>query len=102
MLVLGVAYKKDISDMRESPALDIIALLQAKGADVIYHDPHVPSFREDGHELRSEDDLDAALASADCTVVVTDHSEYDWDRIAEKARLVVDTRRAVKAKPVAA
>ena len=102
VLVLGVAYKKDISDMRESPALDIIALLQAKGADVIYHDPHVPSFREDGHELHSEDDLDAALASADCTVIVTDHSDYDWDQIAEKARLVVDTRRAIKAKPVAA
>ena len=102
VLVLGVAYKKDISDMRESPALDIIALLQAKGADVIYHDPHVPSFREDGHELHSEDDLDAALASADCTIVVTDHSDYDWDQIAEKARLVVDTRRAIKAKPVAA
>ena len=102
ILVLGVAYKKDISDMRESPALDIIALLQAKGADVIYHDPHVPSFREDGHELHSEDDLDAALASADCTIVVTDHSDYDWDQIAEQARLVVDTRRALKAKPVAA
>ena len=102
VLVLGVAYKKDISDMRESPALDIIALLQAKGADVVYHDPHVPSFREDGHELTSVDDLDAALASADCTVVVTDHSEYDWDRVAEQARLVVDTRRALKAKPVAA
>ena len=101
VLVLGVAYKKDISDMRESPALDIIAMLQAKGADVIYHDPHVPSFREDGHELTSVDDLDAALVSADCTVVVTDHSEYDWDDIGSKAKRIVDTRRAIRPQPVA-
>src|SRR5690606_31905168 len=61
VLVLGVAYKKDISDMRESPALDIIALLKAKGATVEYHDPHVARFREDGHELVSVGDLDGAL-----------------------------------------
>jgi UDP-N-acetyl-D-glucosamine dehydrogenase len=100
VLIVGIAYKKDISDMRESPALDIIALLQAKGADVIYHDPHVPSFQEDSHELTSVTDLDDALASSDCTVIVTDHSDYDWDAINESARLIVDTRRALKGNPV--
>ncbi|MDX1420535.1 MAG: nucleotide sugar dehydrogenase [Rubricoccaceae bacterium] len=102
VLVLGVAYKKDVSDLRESPALDIIALLQAKGADVQYHDPHVPTFREDGHELISVEDLDRALGEADCTVVVTDHSAYDWDHVRQHATLVVDTRAALRHTPVAA
>ena len=102
VLVVGVAYKPDISDMRESPALDIIQLLEEKGADVVYHDPHVPSLEHEGMALTSVDDLDAALAEADCTVIVTDHADYDWDRIAERAGLVVDTRRALGGKPVAA
>jgi UDP-N-acetyl-D-glucosamine dehydrogenase len=92
VLVLGIAYKKDISDVRESPALDIIRLLEEKGAEVSYHDPHVASFKEDGHEMASVEDLDAALAAADCVVVVTDHSEYDWDDVAAKAPVLVDTR----------
>ncbi len=96
VLVLGVAYKKDVSDMRESPAIDIIHLLQAKGALVSYHDPHVPSFRYEGIALESETDLDAALAHADCVVIATDHSTYDWATIAQQSRLVVDTRRAIK------
>ena len=94
-LVLGVSYKRDIRDVRESPALDIIRLLSEKGAHVEYHDPHVPSFVEDGARMRSVDDLSAALVAADVVVVVTDHSAYDWREVASKARLVVDTRHAL-------
>ncbi|MFN3597226.1 MAG: nucleotide sugar dehydrogenase [Rubricoccaceae bacterium] len=93
VLVLGVAYKKDISDVRESPALDIIQLLLEKGAQVSYHDPHVPRFDEHGVAMEGVEDLPAALREADCTLVVTDHSAYDWDELAEHAGLVVDTRR---------
>jgi UDP-N-acetyl-D-glucosamine dehydrogenase len=96
VLVLGVAYKKDVSDMRESPALDIIHLLQEKGALVSYHDPHVPSFRYEGMAMESELDLDAALDRADCVVVATDHSAYDWQAVSRQARIIVDTRRAVR------
>jgi UDP-N-acetyl-D-glucosamine dehydrogenase len=95
ILVLGVAYKKDIDDVRESPALDIIALLKEKGADIRYHDPHVPSFSYNGLSLVSEPDLDAAVAEADCVVIVTDHSAYDWKQISERASLLVDTRHVV-------
>ena len=96
VLVLGVAYKPDVSDLRESPALDIIHLLQEKGAEVQYHDPHVPAFHHDGMSMGSVADLDAALQEADCTVIVTDHSAYDWEHVAEQAKLVVDTRHAIK------
>jgi UDP-N-acetyl-D-glucosamine dehydrogenase len=92
VLVLGVAYKKDIDDLRESPALDIIELLRAKGADVRYHDPYVPVISHNGHELTCEPALDTALDAADCVVIVTDHSVYDWPTIVTNARLVVDTR----------
>ena len=95
ILVLGVAYKKDIGDLRESPALDIIHLLQEKGAHVDYHDPHVPQFQHDGMAMTSAPDLDAALAEADCVVIVTDHSGYDWDAVREQAQLVVDTRNVL-------
>ncbi len=95
VLVLGVAYKKDIDDVRESPALDIIELLREKGADVRYHDPHVSSFTLDGLTCTSEPDLEQALHEADCVVVVTDHSAYDWSAIARQAALVVDTRNVV-------
>lgn len=95
ILVLGVAYKKDISDMRESPALDIIHLLQEKGAVVSYHDPHVPAFDHDGMAMTGETNLDAALDAADCVVVATDHSAYDWAEIARRARVVVDTRHVL-------
>ena len=96
VLVLGVAYKRDVSDIRESPALDIIHLLEEKGAVVAYHDPHVPSFRHESMEMASARDLDAALEEADCVVIATDHSAYDWGEIASKASLVVDTRRVVR------
>lgn len=95
ILVLGVAYKKDIGDMRESPALDVIAHLAEKGAAVSYHDPHVPSFKHDGVEMASVGDLNTALAEADCVVIVTDHSSYDWDEIRERSSLLIDTRRAL-------
>ena len=95
VLVLGVAYKKDIDDVRESPALDIIELLQAKGADVRYHDPHVATLSHNNHMHVSEPDLDAALAAADCVIVVTDHSSYDWPSVRQRARLVVDTRHVL-------
>ncbi len=95
VLVLGVAYKPDVSDLRESPALDIIHLLEEKGADVQYHDPYVPAFNHDGMRMESVADLDAALQAADCTVVVTDHSAYDWAHVAEQAQLVIDTRHAL-------
>jgi len=95
VLVLGVAYKKDIDDVRESPALDVIELLRHKGADVRYHDPYVSCIHHNGFEMEGEPDLAAALAAADCAVVVTDHSSYDWGAIRRQARLIVDTRHAV-------
>jgi len=94
VLVLGVAYKKDIDDVRESPALDVIELLRQKGANVRYHDPYVSVVAHNSYELRGESNLDAALAAADCVVVVTDHSSYDWEAIGQRARLIVDTRHA--------
>ena len=95
ILVLGVAYKKDIDDMRESPALDVIRLLEERGADVQYHDPHVASFREDGHERASVALTDTVLAKSDAVVIVTDHSSIDWARVTAKASLIVDTRNAL-------
>jgi len=95
VLVLGVAYKKDIDDVRESPALDIIELLRQKGADVRYHDPYVAQFAHNGHGLRSETDLEPALHAADCVVIVTDHSVYDWRHVSQTAAALVDTRNVV-------
>lgn len=95
VLVLGAAYKKDISDVRESPALDIMSLLSEKGALVKYHDPFVPSFEEHGMSMESERDLSGSVESADCVVIVTDHSSYDWSHIQQRARVLVDTRNAV-------
>ncbi|GMU26272.1 MAG: hypothetical protein AMXMBFR16_11770 [Candidatus Uhrbacteria bacterium] len=80
--------------MRESPTLDIIELLRAKGAEVRYHDPYVPAFAHNGHRLNCEPDLDQAVVAADC-VVVTDHSAYDWGRIQRTAKRVVDTRHVL-------
>ncbi|HMA22092.1 MAG TPA: nucleotide sugar dehydrogenase [Gemmatimonadaceae bacterium] len=94
ILVLGVAYKKDIDDMRESPALDVIRLLEEQRAEVVYHDPHVASFREDGHEHHSVELTDDELKRADAVVIVTDHSSIDYQRIVDLAPIVVDTRNA--------
>ena len=97
VLVLGVTYKPDTSDIRESPALDIIELLLEKGARVTYHDPHAPELDTEAYRLTSlgEDELGDALVLADCVMVVTDHSSYDWPDVRRKSRLIVDTRNAM-------
>jgi UDP-N-acetyl-D-glucosamine dehydrogenase len=95
VLVLGVAYKRDIDDIRESPALDIIRLLEGQGARVAYSDPHVPCFSENGHEYRSVPLTAQAVAAADCVMIVTDHSDFDYRMVARTARVVVDTRNAM-------
>ena len=94
VLVLGIAYKKDIDDMRESPALDVIRLLEELGAEVVYHDPYVPSFEEDGMRHVGVALTDEELAKADAVVIVTDHSSVDYQRVVDRAALVVDTRNA--------
>ena len=91
ILVLGVAYKPDISDTRESPAVKLISLLKNAGAEVDYHDPHVHSFQEDGVAMSSSP---LAAGAYDCVVVVTNHSGIDYDRLVEDANLVVDLRNA--------
>jgi UDP-N-acetyl-D-glucosamine dehydrogenase len=96
VLVLGVAYKKNIDDMRESPALDVIRLLEARGAEVSFHDPHVSTFREDDHTFKGVDLTDAALREADAVVIVTDHDAVDYQRVCDLAPLVVDARNATK------
>jgi UDP-N-acetyl-D-glucosamine dehydrogenase len=93
--ILGVAYKGDIDDLRESPALDIILLLERRGARVSYSDPHIPSVRLNGHGLNSEDPEKCAEA-ADCVVIVTDHRAFDYAMVVEKAKLILDTRNALK------
>jgi len=94
ILVLGVAYKRDIDDMRESPALDVIRLLENQGAKVEYHDPHVSQFREDGHEHKSVELTDNAISGADAVVIITDHSIVDYQRVVRLAGVIVDTRNA--------
>ena len=102
ILVLGVAYKRDIDDLRESPAMEIIHLLQEKGADVAYHDPHCPVIRDDGHTaikglpLHSMPLTRTVLNSADLVVIVTDHSSVDYQFVADQAPLVLDTRGAMR------
>ena len=95
VLVLGVAYKRDVDDVRESPALDIMRLLEDAGARVEYHDPHVPSLEWNHGRLRSVD-LRPALESADVVVIVTDHSAFDYADVVARARTVVDTRNATR------
>jgi UDP-N-acetyl-D-glucosamine dehydrogenase len=95
ILVLGVSYKRDVDDVRESPALDILRLLENRGARVGYNDPHVPRLELDSSVLLSQELL-PAVAEADLVVIVTDHSSYDYPRLVEKARLVLDTRNATR------
>lgn len=97
-LILGVAYKKDISDARESPSLKIIELLEKRGATVSYHDPHIPEIAlpNPGVKLRSISLTDEALAAVDCVIIATDHSGLDYDHVAGKARLVIDTRNVLR------
>jgi UDP-N-acetyl-D-glucosamine dehydrogenase len=92
--VMGVAYKRDIDDMRESPALDVILLLERLGATVAYSDPQVPSLKLDGRELTASPE--EAAADADCVVIVTDHSAFDYQGLVARSRLIVDTRNALK------
>jgi UDP-N-acetyl-D-glucosamine dehydrogenase len=102
ILVLGVAYKKDIDDMRESPALSIIDLLRSRGADVSYHDPFVPEVTFDhaytigeAEPLHNQELTDDIVRDADCVIICTEHSGIDYHAICEKAKLIVDTRNAL-------
>jgi UDP-N-acetyl-D-glucosamine dehydrogenase len=94
ILLVGVAYKADVADSRESPALKLMELLRAEGADVSYHDPHIPDLPT--HGLQSQD-LDGAVSRADCVAIVTAHSTIDYESLADRAGVVVDFRNAVGA-----
>ena len=97
ILVLGMAYKRDVSDWRESPSLKVVELLETDGAIVKYHDPHIPSFADDHGKVRRSVPLtDDLLSSVDCVTILTDHSAFDYERIVGRARLVVDTRNATR------
>ena len=102
ILILGVAYKKDIDDMRESPALSVIDLLRSRGADVVYHDPFVPEVTfdhaytiGDGDPLRNQELTDDLLRESDCVIICTEHSTVDYKRVCELGKLIVDTRNAL-------
>ena len=96
VLMLGVAYKPNVSDMRETPAIDIIKLLETKGAMIRYHDPHVPELAMDDRTLKNVELTDAELAAADLVVIVTDHEAVDYDRVVAKAGRIYDTRNATR------
>jgi UDP-N-acetyl-D-glucosamine dehydrogenase len=96
ILILGVAYKPDIDDVRESPALDIFSLLEEKKAIVTYHDPYVAQILHDDKVVKGEQSLGDALENADMVVIVTNHSSYDYQFIHDRAKLIVDTRNALK------
>ena len=93
--VMGVAYKRDIDDVRESPALDVIMLLQRRGARITYSDPYVSELKLDGGAVKASP-AEAAVPEADCVVIITDHQSFDYKAVAEQAKLVVDTRNALK------
>ncbi len=97
ILILGVAYKKDVGDMRESPALDVIELLAQKGAAVTFHDPHVREFTVGGTIYKNTDLTDEAISAADLVVILTDHSAIDYERLVASAHRVFDTRNATAA-----
>jgi UDP-N-acetyl-D-glucosamine dehydrogenase len=92
--VVGVAYKRDIDDMRESPALDVILLLEKRGAQITYSDPHVPVLHLDGKTLEASPE--SAAAESDCAVIITDHTAFDYAALVDRAPLIVDTRNALK------
>ena len=96
IMILGVAYKKNVSDCRESPALDVMRLLSQKGAVLSYNDPFVPSMRLNGEVLRSVELSPESIANQDCLIILTDHSIYDFRAIIASAKLVIDTRNATK------
>ena len=93
--ILGVAYKKNIDDVRESPALDIIHLLKQRGATVTYSDPYIADLRHEGQDLQSTS-VDEGVRAADCVMIVTDHKDFDYASVVANAKLIVDTRNALK------
>ncbi len=95
VLILGVAYKPNVGDVRESPALDVIHLLQEQGAQISYHDPYVADLRAEGLEYLSVELTESTLRAADCVIIITNHKVYDWEWVAEHAGLIVDTRNTV-------
>ncbi len=97
ILTLGVAYKRDLGDYRESPAIEVIRLLRQDGADVVYHDPYVPVFRLPDLEMESEPLTEQLVAGADLVIITTDHSNIDYAWVVEHARHVFDTRNATRA-----
>jgi UDP-N-acetyl-D-mannosaminuronate dehydrogenase len=98
IVVLGVAYKRDIKDLRESPALDVIKLLEDKGAKIAYNDPYVPSFRWKGGVVKSVKLTPTLLKKAALVVILTDHTDYNYQWVVDHARLVFDSRIATKSK----
>jgi UDP-N-acetyl-D-glucosamine dehydrogenase len=96
MLIVGVAYKRDINDVRESPALDILSLLKKRGVRVGYHDAHVPRFEMEGAELRSEPLTKELIRNQDCLIIVTDHRSVDYEEMVRSASLIMDTRNVLK------
>jgi UDP-N-acetyl-D-glucosamine dehydrogenase len=96
ILLLGVAYKKDVGDIRESPALEVLELLLQRGAHITYHDPFVPMLNSNGKQWTSAALSAALVGRADCVVILTDHSDYNWAWIVKHAKLVVDTRNATR------
>jgi len=96
VLILGVAYKANIDDVRESPSLDLMEILAREGAKVSYSDPHVPSIVHSGHTMRGKPFRASSLRAADCVVIATAHKAFDFKVIAKHARTVVDTRNALK------
>ncbi|MEE9507792.1 MAG: nucleotide sugar dehydrogenase [Anaerolineales bacterium] len=102
ILILGVAYKPNVSDTRESPALDVIGLLMAKNALVDYYDPYIPSIEHEGWGFKSVSNLMEKVTEADCVVIITDHSDVDYKRIADNAALVFDTRNVMGSNGISA
>jgi len=96
IVLLGIAYKEDISDVRESPSLDLLDILQAKGADVVYNDPYVPSISWKDGTLNSVELTNGLLESADLVLVAANHKTYDWKNISDRAKLIYDSRNALK------
>jgi len=95
--VMGVTYKADVNDIRESPALEILEMLERKGAHVSYADPFTPQLALGGTKMIAVEPTADAIAAADCVLILTNHSTFDYRAIAERAPLVVDTRNALKA-----
>ena len=98
VLLLGVTYKRDVDDVRESPAIDVMRLLKADGANVSYHDPFVPELVEEGTQLASVTLTEAALTEADAVVILTDHTDFDYEWVVAKARVLIDARHVAPRK----